>query len=52
MKEKESDLPDLSGITLRDLDDLGDDVVTEGLRRIITELDESAEPVAGFQSAI
>lgn len=50
--EHPSDLVDLSRVSLADLRDLPDSAVTESLRRIVAELDQAAEPVAGFQSAI
>lgn len=50
--EHPSDLVDLSKVSLADLRDLPDSAVAESLRRIVAELDQDAEPVAGFQSAI
>jgi FXSXX-COOH protein len=50
--EKDSDLPDLAGLTLDDLEALPDSAFATALRRILAELDAADEPVAGFQSAI
>ena len=47
-----SDLPDLTGLSLADLDDLGDSVLAESLRRVLERERHGREPVAGFQSAI
>jgi FXSXX-COOH protein len=46
------DLIDLSGVTLRDLDQLGESILVKALRPLMEGADSDSEPVAGFQSRI
>lgn len=46
-----SDLPDVTDLSLVDVQALPDSVIGDVLRRILADVD-SVEPVAGFQSAI
>ncbi len=51
-RKRESDLIDLTGVRLSDLQELPDSPLAQALRRVLAELDSDGEPVAGFQSAI
>jgi FXSXX-COOH protein len=47
----ESNMIDVSGMSLLDLADSGDTVLTRCLRRLAADLDRPGEPIAGFNSA-
>lgn len=47
-----SDLVDLSRLSLAELRALADDDVADSIRRILRDIDQPADAVAGFQSAI
>lgn len=48
----ESDLIDLDGISLADLEGFDDSVLAHALRRVLADADDLREPIAGFQSFI
>jgi FXSXX-COOH protein len=48
----ESDLVDLSDIALPELLDSDNTVLANALRRVLTEVDQEQDPVAGFSSGI
>lgn len=47
-----SELVDVTGLTLAELRRVPADQMAPALRRIIQQLDDGTEPVAGFQSAV
>jgi FXSXX-COOH protein len=49
---RSSDLIDLAGLTLANVLSLDDSVVANSLRRILREIDQPQDAVAGFQSAM
>lgn len=50
--ELPTDLPDLTGLALTDLDALDDTALGQALRRILADVTRPDDAVAGFQSAI
>lgn len=45
-------LPDVTDLSLKDVQKLPESVLGDVLRRILAAAEEDVEPVAGFQSAI
>lgn len=44
-------LIDLTGLSLRDLDESGQSCLGDALRRVLRSREDDAEPVAGFSSS-
>lgn len=52
LSDKPSELVDVHDLSLRDLRRLPDAPVADALARVLQQLDDRGEPVAGFQSAV
>jgi len=52
MSDEETDLINLDGLVLADLDGLDDSALVHVLRRVLADSDRHDEPIAGFQSFI
>lgn len=48
----ETDMPDLTGLSLGDLEEVGPASFRRALRRVLAEDDDPADPVVGFQASI
>ncbi len=48
----ETDLIDLDGISLADLEGFDDSVLVHALRRVLADSDDLQEPIASFQAFI
>ncbi|HEY7145657.1 MAG TPA: FxSxx-COOH cyclophane-containing RiPP peptide [Streptosporangiaceae bacterium] len=48
----ETDLPDLTGLALAELEDFGPSALGHALRRVLKGEADPADPVVGFQASI
>jgi FXSXX-COOH protein len=52
MGDEESNLFDLDGLVLADLEEFDDSALAHALRRVIADTDDRNDPIAIFQSLI
>lgn len=52
MSDEETDLVDLDGLSLADIEQLDDSALAHALRRVLAEADGPEDPIAAFQSFI
>lgn len=48
----ETDIPDLTGLSLSDLEEVRPSSLRRALRRIVAQDEDPADPVVGFQASI